>query len=596
MAKEIDNLYKLFKNSNFVDRDNQDVRAIFNTLQSGKRITRIDKNYVEALIDIKWVEEIEKCIIPLDTIIRNPGRFIKKEEEIIPIEMARNIDNDSIRHLAQHTNMIQSVKKDQVTPRKILNGFKEESYDTYENRFIYTLLINLTYFIDKRLELILNTNGKNEFAIQYQNHVMIGEDDYQVKIEISTTNIRNSRIDDIDKLISVDVEKLNKIQRINRIRQIIYDFQASQFFKKMEGCVKVRSPLQMTNMLLKNVDYQACVNLWAFVQTYDEKGIQMNSVKLNSEASSNAKDDFDSISSELFVLLKKYTESDVISYENKTYELEEQTQGKIIDKTISKLMNELNLSTESIRKTFIDHLDLANKKAKRNQNTIKEIIARAIKLEKEKEVKYLANLKEERKKKLDLQARLAILEKTRQARLELNKLKKEAILEINSYKNMDNYNKNNQELLKNYLKEGFKSVRESKAIVDINNAVNEFKKEADKLKVKPLINVYRINRIYGREVKIYNGKQKNNKPKLNSNNNRIVKSNNKFGKQFKKGKEVRVNSKNKKSKFNNSIIIQRVQSKFNNSNPNFKSFRKNENKRTREIRVNNSDKLKEKIN
>lgn len=590
MAKEIDNLYKLFKDSNFVDQDNHDVRAIFNTLQSGKRIARIDKNYVEALIDIKWVEEIEKCIIPLDTIIRNPGRFIKKEDEIIPIEMARNIDNDSIRHLAQHTNLIQSVKKDQVTPRKILNGFKEESYDTYENRFIYTLLINLNYFIDKRLELILNTNGKNEFSIQYQNHVMIGEDDYQVKIEISTTNIRNSRIDDIDKLISVDVEKLNKVQRINRIRQIIYDFQASQFFKNMEGCNKVRSPLQMTNMLLKNVDYQACVTLWAFIQTYDEKGIQMNSVKLNSEATVQAKDDFDSISSELFVLLKKYTGNDVLGYEDKTYELVEQTQGKIVDKAISKLMNELNLSTEAIRKTFIDHLDLANKKSQRNQNTIKEIIARAIRIEKEKEAKYLANLKEERKKKLDLQERLAIFEKTRQERLALNRLKKDAILEINSYKNIDDYNTNNQELLKEYLKEGFKSIRESKAIVEINNAVSEFKKKADLLKVKPVLYGRRVSRTYGREVKVYNSKQKN---RPNPNNNRVVRTNGKFVKQFKKGREVKVNSKNKRPQVSKPIIIQRVPPKF---NPNFRNFRTKGNKGAREIRVNNSDKFKEKIN
>ncbi len=105
--------------------------------------TEID-NYnkkLEKIIDKDWVEFFEDCVIPLDNIVRNPRKFIENNEDIVPISLSRSITTESIKHLAQHTNLISEVKDDTVTPNKILNVSKEESFMTYENRFIYTLLV-----------------------------------------------------------------------------------------------------------------------------------------------------------------------------------------------------------------------------------------------------------------------------------------------------------------------------------------------------------------------------------------------------------------------------------------------------------------------
>ena len=98
------------------------------SIKSGTNNFSSYQKYMNHEIDIRWVEAIEKTIIPLDNIIRNPRSFIQNVEEIVPIEQARKITNESIRHLAQHTNMISSVdEKGFVTPMKILNVFKEET-------------------------------------------------------------------------------------------------------------------------------------------------------------------------------------------------------------------------------------------------------------------------------------------------------------------------------------------------------------------------------------------------------------------------------------------------------------------------------------
>ena len=56
-----------------------------NSIKSGERNVYLYEKYIERIVDIAWVEMIEQTIIPLDTIIRNPRRFIKNEEEILPM-------------------------------------------------------------------------------------------------------------------------------------------------------------------------------------------------------------------------------------------------------------------------------------------------------------------------------------------------------------------------------------------------------------------------------------------------------------------------------------------------------------------------------
>ena len=102
----------------------------------------LQTEYEKIIEDTEWIDLMETTIPYIDNIFRNPNRFIINEEEIVKIELARKVTVESIKHLAKHTNLIQDVdpKTGDVKPSKILNINKEESYDTYENRFIYTLI------------------------------------------------------------------------------------------------------------------------------------------------------------------------------------------------------------------------------------------------------------------------------------------------------------------------------------------------------------------------------------------------------------------------------------------------------------------------
>ena len=95
---------------------------------------------------------------------------IEDVEEIVPIALSRKTTIESVRHLAQHTDLIQSIdeKTGKITPSKLLNVHKEESLMTYENKFVNTLIDRLYIFINRRYEKLAQVSKDEEvFSLGY---------------------------------------------------------------------------------------------------------------------------------------------------------------------------------------------------------------------------------------------------------------------------------------------------------------------------------------------------------------------------------------------------------------------------------------------
>ena len=221
--------------------------------------------------DIEWIEKMEETIPYLDNILRSPNRFIVNEEEIVKIELARKITVDSIKHLSKHTNFIQSVDKKtgDVTPSKILNINKEESYNTYENRLIYTLIQNMKMFIDRRkkaLEENLNKENKNDKSLDYK--ALSKTDKEKVEVNLSLNSSLDSENNDNEK------ETKEILEKIDELEQRIVDLTSSEVYKVIDKLhiSLVREPIKKTNVVLKNVNFQYAMKLWNYLRdNFDDK-------------------------------------------------------------------------------------------------------------------------------------------------------------------------------------------------------------------------------------------------------------------------------------------------------------------------------------
>ncbi len=215
-------------------------------------------------ISIDWIDTIEGILPNLDTIVRNPRKFIVQEEDIVDVSLARSISTESVKYLAQHTNMISKVEKDgSVTPSKILNITKEESFEIYENRFIYTLLLKLKDFVTMRYDKIKKASATQdvlELDLESRFNLPSKKVTYRAEYFAQLS---------FDEVMRLDPDTLSKIERVAKIDRIITDFLSSSFAKSMRNSAPVRPPIMRTNVILKEPNFKKALTLWQFVETYN---------------------------------------------------------------------------------------------------------------------------------------------------------------------------------------------------------------------------------------------------------------------------------------------------------------------------------------
>lgn len=423
MKESAELLYSLYTDSFIELVNSEEFYSLFmNAVKSGTGEFSLAQRYTENKVDVKWVEAIEEAIIPLDNIVRNPRRFIEQVEEIVPIEQARRITQESIRHLAQHTSMIAKVEDDgMVTPDRILNIYKEESFATYENRFIYTLLQNLQYFIDKRLKAMQEARVQAISRVSMNNQFQVGKEKLQYSMSMTSTHQLERDKSDLE--IDADTSRMDMLTRIERLRKILYDFQASPLINALKGCTLVKPPIMRTNVLLKNPDFKQAMKLWQFIETYRDAGFAVELVENEELPSENYMAQLYSILAVNYCLLNHHTKTN--EELELTANIKKEHKPLLIRKTIEEYVNDISFDIDNIQKIFVHEIKRSSKKRQEDEEKIKRIIDRALLSEhnrKEKikeEQKLLAE--KEKQRKLKEAERLKLLKQKEKAKLEKKK-------------------------------------------------------------------------------------------------------------------------------------------------------------------------------
>ena len=208
---------------------------------------------------------IEDSLDAINNVIEKPRRFITTEQEVVPVSLAKKISVDSVRHLSQNTQFLAPSDDGGVHPTKILNVSMAETYDLYENRFVYHLIQRLLTFVDKRTDVIFWSTG-NEVRNRFTMHSKIGDAYEEIEYNVEMT------VKDRQNFAENDADNMDTFMRIDRVRRLVMALRGSSFCQLMKGCSVVRSPIQRTNLIMKDPNYRKCFQLWQFMERYDKVG------------------------------------------------------------------------------------------------------------------------------------------------------------------------------------------------------------------------------------------------------------------------------------------------------------------------------------
>ena len=269
MKKGYSEWYKEFSEFSDAFDDDEMCAELDSLLRESHNTFAFNKKIMEKAIDVSWVEAIENGLVHVDNFLRAPRKTIEDVEEIVPIALSRKITVDSVKHLAQHTDLIQSIdkKSGKITPSKILNIHKEESMFTYENKFVNTLIDRLFIFINTRYEKLAQVARDEEvFSLGYNTSIDDGNGG-KMKVEL--------KIETIDSLDTYDENGYTVWQRVEKLKKAIEGYKGSELCTTL-GSTYIRPPVMRTNAIMKNVDLKACLTLWQYIEGYDKVGYEIN--------------------------------------------------------------------------------------------------------------------------------------------------------------------------------------------------------------------------------------------------------------------------------------------------------------------------------
>ena len=240
---------------------------VLSALSAGEATIKLSEKKMLRALDEGWVERIEQALPAIDELLRRPSHFIAETEEIRPMELTRKITGRSVAHLCQHTDFISSVDGDEVTPSKMLNIIREDSILTYENKFLNTLLANLYFFVSERYRIALE-NGVDEriSSVRFTDSFYHGQAKSLVTINIQ----RSEKITDA-KGVQKSYFGSRLWKRVEQLNDITRAYIESDFVREM-GRNYVKPPILRTNAILKNKYFRQCLDLWTYLQSYEESG------------------------------------------------------------------------------------------------------------------------------------------------------------------------------------------------------------------------------------------------------------------------------------------------------------------------------------
>ena len=353
MANTINDLYTKYTNK--VERTLENDRYfqyLFEIVQAGNNTIRQNNRILHKVVDERWLTVVEEGLTSIFNIVDKPRRFIATTEEVVPVALARKITADSVRHLSQNTQFITTNAKGDIQPTKVLNVTTEESFDLYENRFVYHLIQRLFAFVDKRTDVIFWSTGDETCnTMCMESKIDDAYEEISYKVEMTVKNRQSFAENDNDNM--------DLFKRIDRVRRMSRTLRASSFCDIMNGCAKVKSPIQRTNLMMKDPDYRNCYKLWQFIESYDEVGysIEEQDTALEFDEEYQTQMYINLITN--YTIFKSLLESDPRKLTEIATKKRKPVKPKFIKKIQEEIVDNCDIPDVEVRKVFIEEVTQA---------------------------------------------------------------------------------------------------------------------------------------------------------------------------------------------------------------------------------------------
>lgn len=262
--EEQSELYKLCEN----------YKTIEPFIKKYKRLSYVELDYltvheltlftVEPDFSFEALEEelgvILKALPAIKRIFAQPCIHLKEQNVILPTESVRIINNNTIQHIASHSELWSDVKKDEIKPTRLLTKTYEDNYGIYENlvfcKTVDDVLAYARYNLRILKELIYTNQTIEINLLERVNHL-----NYFLALgKLHTGYSRN-----FDSYYGVSARCLNKLQFI--VNSIVPRLKRPVYKNNKNRPSKIK--LHKTNILSMHREYHQIYKLSKYLNAHN---------------------------------------------------------------------------------------------------------------------------------------------------------------------------------------------------------------------------------------------------------------------------------------------------------------------------------------
>ena len=303
-------------------------------------------------VDESWVDTIEDALEAFQKIVEAPRNVIKEEELIVNVANARKAGSETVRHLAQHSSLVEDFNYDtgDVRPSKLMQRYREDAEGTYENRLVFTTMEAAHRFVKIRYDALLEEMG-DEFGAKLKIRSDMRSASEQVHMDMFL------HIKEIDNALETDRKHGSIFNRIARTHRVLTMLMGTGFAQEMAKLPRVKGTINKTNILKRSKNYHKIMLLWEFLKSYDKVGYAIDIVEQAPDISEKFEQDIYRNILFNYLVLKGYLQDEedrkipVPEIEKK-----ETLHPKFIKEIIEELTQDYNLTDVEIRKVLIEEL------------------------------------------------------------------------------------------------------------------------------------------------------------------------------------------------------------------------------------------------
>lgn len=215
---------------------------------------KMDRNRLEKYLQSDPEKVSHKDpLVHMKEIISRPILDLKEDEIKQPTSRVKKFASRALDYLASHSEDWRNKSFVGVHPQRLLSLVREDKWETYENRLLYTLCQILNTLINQRLhELKSVDDGYGEIQKYYE---VVNNLDYNGMLYEVNKYLTNYSSEKVDK----SREQLKKtIAFLEHIQMVIHSFWNSQLFRNLKRIPNIEVDINQfitTNILMNNQHY-----------------------------------------------------------------------------------------------------------------------------------------------------------------------------------------------------------------------------------------------------------------------------------------------------------------------------------------------------